>query len=327
MEENQVFTACGIELNAGSRPWRARKMANELLALAYESVDLNKAERLRNCATQVVFSVSPDGRRRLSSANFCRVRLCPVWQWRRSLKTFSQLKEVFDYFHDNGFGFSYVFLTLTVPNAVGVDLKDTLDRMQLAWTRFSRRKEFKQAFKGYFKSVEVTHNLDDDTYHPHYHIVLAVKPSYFKSRYYLSHDRLVDLWCDAMRCDTPLMVDVRKVRSSKSKATTTDEVAVALEVSKYTVKVGGYIVPDDWDMTENTVRILDKALDKRRFLSFGGCFTDARRVLQQDDPDDGDLIHIQPDNVLDDGERQVVYAWSYGYKEYRPVEYTSDSIN
>ena len=33
------------------RPWSKYKMANELLSLAYDSIDPHKAERLRGCAT------------------------------------------------------------------------------------------------------------------------------------------------------------------------------------------------------------------------------------------------------------------------------------
>lgn len=304
-------------------------MSNEMLAVAYDGIDVRKAERLRSCATRLQFAVLPDGSRRLVSANFCRVRLCPMCQWRRSLKVFAQLSEVLQYFDRKGDKWAYVLITLTVPSVYGADLSGAIDLLQSAWDRFSRRKAVRAAIKGYFKSMEVTHNMDRssqsyDTYHPHYHVMCAVRPSYFKSRYYLSQDAIKELWREALRSErTDLQVDVRKITADEGKSSA--EIAAALEVSKYAVKTTDYIVPDDWDLTEDTVRVLDDALDNRRFLSWGGVFADARRALDQDDADTGDLVRLSGKDDLS-SYPVVMYGWSYGYKEYKPIEHTSDIV-
>lgn len=59
-------------------------MQNEYLATAYDEIDQRVAERLRTCATRLIYGIGEDGKRRLRAANFCRVRLCPICQWRRS---------------------------------------------------------------------------------------------------------------------------------------------------------------------------------------------------------------------------------------------------
>lgn len=322
-------TIAADDLVSLSRSWRARKMSNEMLTLAYESVDVQKAERLRSCATRLTFSVMPDGSRRLASANFCRVRLCPICQWRRSLKTFAQLSDVLRLFDRMGEKWSYVLVTLTVPSVEGDGLAAAIDHLQHAWDKFSRRKPVKMAFKGYFKSLEITHNIDRyspnyDTYHPHFHVMFAVRPSYFKSRYYLSRDAIRELWRQSLRSDREdLQVDVRKIWGDESKSS--DTIAAALEVSKYAVKTTDYIVPDDWELTEDAVRILDDALDNRRFLSWGGIFADARVRLNQDDADGGDLVRLTGEKETDEFPVEV-YGWSYGYKEYCQVEHTSDMV-
>ena len=66
-------------------------MQNEYLATAYDEIDQRVAERLRTCATRLIYGIGEDGKRRLRAANFCRVRLCPICQWRRSLKLYSQM--------------------------------------------------------------------------------------------------------------------------------------------------------------------------------------------------------------------------------------------
>ena len=73
--------------------------------------------------------------------------------WRRSLKIFGQVSRVMDYVEEN-YNYRYIFLTLTVKNCYGEDLRDTLDLMTKSFNKLSERKAFKQAVKGYFRSLE-----------------------------------------------------------------------------------------------------------------------------------------------------------------------------
>ena len=65
------------------------------------------------------------------------------------------------------------------------------------------------------------------------------------------------------------IVDVRKIKGDTAKA--------VAEATKYAAKSKDYIVLDDWDLTVETVRGLDKALHKRRLVGFGGLLAEARR--------------------------------------------------
>ena len=64
-----------------------------------------------------------------SSKHFCRVRHCPVCQWRRSLLwravMFQQLPNIQERFPTH----RWVFLTLTVKNPPVTELRDTLKHM------------------------------------------------------------------------------------------------------------------------------------------------------------------------------------------------------
>lgn len=290
------------------RPWREYKMSNELLSATYEEVDARKAERLRDCASWLVYSFDPSSRRKiLERANFCRVRLCPICSWRRSLKAQGQMLQVVQYLARGDIQYNYLLLTLTVRNVQGEHLTTQLNRMMTAWNKMSQRKEFKSAAKGYYRALEITHNLHDDTYHPHYHVLLAVRPSYWH-KYYISQARWSELWQHALQCDYVPVVDVRRVKG-------TDASAIA-EVAKYAVKSADYIIPDDWDLSVSTVRILDKALERRRLLAFGGIIAETRRKLQMDDAEDGDLLHLD-DEVEQIGEGgKIMYIWYSGYRQY-----------
>lgn len=312
-------------------------MGNHLLSLAYEDVNPRKAARLRECAAWVQFEVQPDASKRLKKANFCRVRLCPMCAWRRSLKIYSHVRRIMDGMETER-DYRYIFLTLTVRTCQGADLQNTIDGMMAAWNRLSGYSLVRRAVKGWYRGLEITHdteplisrkryrtnpkyyksmglNVGDanpnyDLYHPHFHCVLAVNPSYFTGKEYLSHENWVELWRKSMRLDYDPVADVRRVSGNTAK-----DVA---EVAKYAVKDGDYIVPDDWDLTVETVRLLDRVLENRRLVAYGGKFKEWHKRLNLDDEMDGDLIHVEDEEEADAKEKPeiVTYVWNVGYNQY-----------
>lgn len=297
-----------ISSSGNIRPWALFKIANEYLAMAYEDVNSEKMFRLRNCASWLEYQILPDGKKQLVNANFCRVRLCPICQWRRALKTYSQITKIVEAFQEQYF---YVFLTLTMKNLSPDSLSDGLDRLIKAFNRFMKYRTITQAVKGFYRGVEVTHNLTENTYHPHIHVLLAVSPKYFKNESYIKHETWVELWKKALQVDYNPMVNVQRVKSKTAKA--------IAEVAKYTVKPGEVIIPDDWDLTVETVRVLDQAFDNRRFIGFGGVFKEMHKRLNLSDveSDSADLIHEDDTKINEDVDYSVIYAWESGYKQYR----------
>lgn len=309
-------------------------MENEYLSIAYQDIDPDKAERLRLCATRLHFLRHPEtGEQTLEGAMFCHLRLCPICSWRRSLKAYAQMMQVVQYLDQHVRHYEWVMLTLTVRNVAGDELSSEIDRLMQGWDRFSRRAEVRKVVKGYMRALEVTHNLDAsdpwyDTYHPHFHALLAVNPSYFTDRTYLSQRRWRQLWQEAARLDYDPNLDVRRVKLYDEAAPAAaledgikwiSETKAVAEVAKYTAKVGDYIIPDDWDMTVDTVRLLDAALSRRRLLAFGGVVADARRKLALDDAEDGDLVHVDgvdKAHLDDDGQMHITYIWYSGYRQY-----------
>lgn len=296
------------------RPWAEHKRNNELLAMLYDQLRPDKAARLRECATVLTFAVGEDGRR-LQSANFCRVRLCPVCAWRRSLKVYAQMSSVLAAMTVEDC--AYLHVVLTVRNVLGDDLTPTIDNMMSAWVRFRRSLGAIGVVLGWYRALEVAHNTDTDsawydTYHPHYHCIFAVPRGYFGGRLYIPQSGWADLWRRAARLDYPPDVYVHKIDGSSVAAVT----RAICEIAKYTTKPGEYIIPDDWDLSLDAVRVLDAALHRRRLVAFGGIIGDYHRRLQLDDPDSGDLVHIDPEQVGADPLERIVYAWHSGYRQY-----------
>lgn len=293
------------------RPWREKKMANEALAEAYEPVNHRKAERLRSCGCFLSFSILEDGSKKLKHMDSCRVRLCPLCTWRRSLKVQAHTIAILNAMGDK---YAYVFLTLTVRNCTGAELSGTLDLMMDAWQRLSQRKQFRGVVKGWYRGMEVTHNTDRDslffdTYHPHFHCVLAVNKSYFKAKTYVKQDEWAALWRQSLKIDYDPVVDVRRVKGCTAKA--------VAEATKYSTKEEDFIVPTDWELTVDTVRTLDAALDQRKLVAYGGIMKEFHKKLNLDDEETGDLINVDSeDSTAAPTERVESYFWNTGYRQY-----------
>lgn len=304
------------------RPWVVEKVANELLSEVYRGLDIGKAERLGHCAEELYFAVNEEtGRKRLDHAFFCRVRLCPVCTWRRSLKLKAQGMRILAAMMAE-YPYVWIMLTLTVRNVQGFELSPTIDAMNKGWERFSKTKEFRKLMDpsgkypggGWHRATEVTHNVDPaspsfDTFHPHFHVLIAVPKSYFAGAFYISHAKWQAMWRKAMRLDYDPSVDVRKAYDSKAKT--------IAEAMKYAAKSSEYIIPEDWDLTVETVAVLDKAFNHRRFSAFGGVMKQWHKKLNLDNPEDGDLVHTgdEPDDV-GDSKHVVSYVWFTGYRQY-----------
>lgn len=287
------------------RPWSKFKILSEYYAMAYDEINDKKSSRIRGCGSYLDFVVDGDTMR-LHSANFCRVRLCPICAWRKSLKTYSQVRSCIRYLGFNDY--AYIFLTLTVPNCTGDKLSETITNICLSFNRLFKYKSL-SFVRGWYRGLEISHNVQNDTFHPHIHCIVAVPPSYFTSRYYLSHDKWLSLWRRATNNDDITQLDVRKLHGSVEHA--------CAEIAKYSVKPADIVCFDDWDLTVDTVKILDNALNKRRLVGYGGCFRDAHKKLHLDDIDDGDLIHVETSDVTSDDELEhIVYTWNTGYSQY-----------
>lgn len=101
--------------------------------------------------------------------------------WRRSMLIFKQTNDIL-HVATKGQKLRFLFLTLTCKNVSCDELGSTLDKLFKAWEKLSRRKAFKDSVKGWFRALEVTHKMHTDEYHPHFHAILAVSPSYFKKK-------------------------------------------------------------------------------------------------------------------------------------------------
>ena len=300
---------------AEEQPWRLRRAQAELLSNAYITIgNLSKAARVAACAGWLIFSPpSEEQRMKLQKAQFCRVRLCPMCQWRRSLKIYGQTTQIINAANaSRKGGYAWIMLTLTQRNVPGESLSADLDRISRAWQRLQHRKEWQAAVKGWMKCIEITHNLKNNTYHPHIHALLMVMPSYFTGRTYITRARWAQLWQECAQLDYKPSVWITKSYGDKAR-----QIA---EVSKYASKPDDYIIVDDWELTADSIQTLDAACAKRRFLAYGGKLKEIKQQLALDDieSDSADLVHTGADDTpeISDEMAGILYQWVPGVKNY-----------
>lgn len=253
-----------------------------------------RLEDLTLCAEQLEYLVDADGNKKLYRTYFCRNRLCPMCQWRRSLKLFGQVSQITNYVSVKNAGVRYLFITLTQKNCVGSELGTEFDKINIAFKklvnktwRFATATKFKQSMLGYIKSTEVTYNSKTNTYHPHLHIIFAVKEDYFKSSNYISKNNWRVIWADLLGVDYLPQVNVQAIKSDRQ------EKAVA-ELAKYPAKITN-ILDLPQQQAVQVVADLTIFCYKRRFVAFGGVLKKAKSVLNLQDveAENADLIGVE----------------------------------
>lgn len=305
--------------------WRERKEKTMLLYELYEKAGYpDYAARTKDCATFLQFNVYKSGERRLRTANFCKLRLCPMCisrRARRSAWKLSQIMNMVEQEHQAKF----IFLTLTMENVPGEQLGNALGQLTKAWYRFLDQRQIERTIKGWFRAIEITrgdgNRKADKGYHPHIHAILAVDPDYFsresrRSGKYLNQEDLIERWQKALRVEyrPSVRIQTTKAKAGEGKALASGGGKAALEAGKYAVKDEEYIDPKlPEDLAIEILRDYTAALHRRRLTAFGGWMKEVARRLDAEDLDDGDLIHTDDDAIREDLIEMVEsYNWHFG---------------
>jgi plasmid rolling circle replication initiator protein Rep len=309
-----------------------------LLQIPDSSYYQKKASLLKTCGTYLKFLECPHCHKEathLQTANFCKNRLCPMCQWRRSLFIYRQFLIVAHQLQKKYPDSKYVFITLSRKNVPASVLSSELTHYIKSFYRLSQLKIFKKSISGTFRTLEVTYNPIADTYHLHLHIIGVVNKSYFTgNRDYISQKKMTDLWQKAVQVDYTPIVDIRKVRPrKKNQKTVLQEVnqldndlsGAAAEVAKYSVKFNDIFEAKN---KEEVVQVLDGALKNRRLIGYTGIMKEAYQQLKLKDVDSSDLVNIDEINFDEKCECsickseliQVQYLFDFLIKKYVPSQ-------
>jgi Plasmid rolling circle replication initiator protein and truncated derivatives len=292
-------------LSEKDKPWDKHRANTDKVERFYINSEFEEyVNRIHFCSEFLDFRLVPaDGgelKLKLYSARFCRVRHCPVCQWRRSLMWKAKAYKVIPEIEKQYPKHRWLFLTLTIKNCPITELRETLDWMHQGFKRLTKLKVFPAL--GWLKSVEVTRGTRGDA-HPHFHCLLLVPPSYF-SHGYLSQKTWGELWQKCLRIDYKPVLDVQAIKPGQS------PMSLIPELLKYCTKESDLVADREWFLE------LTRQMHKMRAIATGGVLRDYLRELEKE-PED--LIGHDEENVEPD-EGHLYFGWKRNLKKYKLID-------
>lgn len=293
------------DLSEKDKLWDKHRGNADCLSNHYaRSIYQKYSERINDCSKLLDFRLVPEQHEgvyklKLASTNFCRVRHCPVCQWRRSLMWKAKAYQVLPKVIQNYPKYRWLFLTLTVKNCPIEELRENLDLMNKSFIRLTKLKEFPAI--GWIKSVEVTRGSDENA-HPHIHCLLLVPPGYFGANY-LSQIRWTKLWQQSARLDYKPMIHVKAIAKYH------EPMSIIPEILKYQVKESDLVANREWFLE------LTKQLHKTRAIAVGGVL---RHYMGELEKEPEDLIGQGNQKEVDEG--HLYFGWKREKKKYQLVD-------
>lgn len=289
---------------------------NDIIIKFYETGFTKESEKIKQCGNFLEFAlkenqITKETKNKLAGANFCKNRFCPMCNWRRVRNITGQLKDAFSVIQEKE-KVATLFLTLTVSNPDVKDLKSTIAKMNKSFKKMSETKAFNNAVLGYFKSIEI---LGDKTpkgqAHPHFHILLIVKESYFKKSDYLNKAQWTEMWRKSLGVEYTPVVDVRRIKSKNENFSDID--SAIIETVKYSVKHTELV-----NRSNDDFYYLYTQTKGMRFISAGGILKEHLNLIKIDE----DLINLKKENeALWIEICRLIYTWQNGeycLKEIKP---------
>lgn len=271
------------DLSERDRSWDAHRKKTTQVERIYQRSEAYQdyAERMHVCSTFLDFRLVPDEellKLKLSHAMFCHVRLCPVCQWRRSLRWHCKALTIIPKVLEAYPTYRWLFLTLTARHVPASDLRTELKHLNKSFERLSKLKDFPA--QGWIKCVEVTHSKTTNGYaHPHLHVLMIVKSTYFNTNY-LSLEKWRSMWAKSARLDYHCQVHITTFKKTGNSLDETKNLTRMLcETIKYQVK--------ELDLTRNSEWTLEltEQLKGTRAISTGGILKEYFRELENESED------------------------------------------
>lgn len=292
------------DVSPQDKPWdKHRSFADRVEGFYAGSEFQGYSSRIHCCSELLEFGLAPTEqdtlKLKLRSARFCRLRHCPVCQWRRSLmwkaKAYKVLPKIVEAYPSH----RWLFLTLTQKNAPITELRDTLKQMNKGYQRLVQLKAFPA--EGWLRSTEVTRGKDGGV-HPHFHCLLLVPRSYFGKKY-IRQDEWVGMWRKCMRLDYNPVLDVQAVKQGSK------PMELVPELLKYCTKESDLVADREWFLE------LTRQMHKMRAVATGGVLKEYLKELEEEPEDligESESPEAQEDSSL-------YFGWKRQEKRYRLV--------
>ena len=318
---NSIADDCGeyqylSAVSKKDRPWDGHRQRAEQVQKLYswaQREDFDRyANKISQCSEVLEFAWIPDGdgvvSLKLKSSQFCRVRHCPVCQWRKALRWQGRFLEALPKIEEEYPTARWIFLTLTQRNCEVSELKEQLKTMNKAFAKMVKWKAWPAI--GWVKALEVTRNKETDQAHPHIHALMMVKGDYF-GRNYINQAEWTQMWRKAMKLDYDPVVNVKAVKPRKNQKEGEHPLrGVIAEAMKYTVKPSDMVASGPWFWT------LTDQLHGSRAISLGGVLP---KFVNEAEPTEDEMVQGVDGEDNPEREQQTLFGvkWRVNPKEAR----------
>ena len=279
-----------------------KKKNQELLGYINGHVSETTLERITGCNNRMGFVADKEKiKNKQVAGESCKNPFCPICSCRKARKDALAIATCMKYI-ENEYKKTFVFLHLTAPNVTGDKLIDEVTRFNKAFKKMFERKDIETINKGYIRKLEITYNekpiitqemwdgnpekkkkpmfeyfqrlglmIGDpnpnyDTYHAHFHVVIAVNQSYFTDRTYINQEKWLSMWREAMSVPEITQVRVERIKENGGKE--------IQEIAKYSAKSSDYLV------SQEVFGVFYKALDRRQKITYSGLFAEANKLFK-----------------------------------------------
>lgn len=268
---------------------KPKKLDNlRMYELAKNHLSEKMQELYKECGTfNLYISTLDKEKKKMVGGNHCKNRFCPICAWRKARKDAMALSVVMKAMHEEN-DVKYLFLTLTTPNVKANEVKSEIVSMNNAFQKLFKRRKVDRVIQGYARKLEITYdgnplittplfekkqayyerlglkvgdeNPTYDTYNPHFHVVLAVKKSYFNdSKNYIKRDEWLEMWREATSDYTITQVHIERIKEKQTGN------AVA-EIAKYSAK------SNDMGVSPEVFETFYNSLKGKQVIAYSGLF-------------------------------------------------------
>lgn len=256
-----------------------------------------------HCGDYLTMLANDDlSKRKIETAFFCKLRLCPGCAWRSSLKSAAAVATIAQKMQNDKF--TMLFVTLTIPNVPASELRKACLKLNSDFSKLMKRKAY-SVWADNIRKLEITYNHERDDFHPHLHVIVFVRPGYFgrKSQGYITRAKLLDDWRNVTSDTRITQVDIRRCKNRENGSN------AILEVAKYSAKASDYTI------SEHVFDVMYDTLYHLRTMTYSGL---TKRLKA--DFDAGRLDYLMPSD-------QTKYVYRLVYHYFENLGYVQTKIN
>lgn len=307
----------GIKQEAGFKP---------------KSVKINeRADRIMSCGTYIELK-NLKNTLKITSGNFCHDRYCFLCQKIRRTKRYLQMMNVLNVLRSRGEIYpendpdSLIIgmITLTQKNVPVEELKSEIDKLSAGIKRLTQTIKWIRSIHGYAKSLEITYNQTERTFHPHYHFLVIWNKSQL-----MQSAEVQELWKRSLRADYYPQCDIREAYGINANLG-----SIISECLKYNIKEAkNGDEPLYKDLTLKEFNQFIEAIKGRRFVSYGGLIAKVRKELDYPENEELDQridIEIAKNIKLPREVERIVLQWSENaqmYIQQNPITEDEEQLN